>query len=137
LYSESYNIEFVDDSMENRFIKNGLVDFAIGVVSYVTVDAIITQIKKLQKEGKLNRKDGEKMMHDVVKKYQTIGNKYTKDVQSRFGNLMKASIKTSPFATKEDIENLNAKIDELSMLSKKTKIKRVSKKLSRKSTARR
>ncbi len=118
--------------MVDKSVKQGIVEFGIGVVSYVAVDAIANAIKNLEKEGKLNRKEGEKMMRDAVNKYQAKSSEYAKDIQSRVDELMKAGIKSAPFATKQDIENLNAKIERLSKLSKKTNVKRVAKKGSKK-----
>lgn len=117
--------------MGNKSIEKGLVEFGMGVVSYLVLDTIAGEVKRLEKEGKLNKQEGEKMMRDAISKYQTTKSKYEKNIQSHVDNLVKAS----PFATKEDIASLNAKIDRLSMLSKKvkrTKVKSSSKRSSRK-----
>ncbi len=105
--------------MEQKSIRDGLVEFGIGIVSYVAADAIVTAVKKLEKEGKLNRKEGERLMHDVVQKYQTAGRKYGKDLQSHIDSVMEESIKASPFATKKDIEDINRKLDRIADFSKR------------------
>jgi len=95
--------------------KNGLVEFGLGIVSYVVSDAMVNWIKKLEKDGKLTKKDGEKIMQDLVKKYNSTSNKFGKEIKSQLGDLVKAS----PIATKKDLADLNAKIEELRALSKK------------------
>jgi len=109
--------------MEKKSMKDGLVEFGIGIVSYVAADAIVTAVKKLEKEGKLNRKEGEKLVHDVVQKYQTAGRKYGKDLQSHIDSVMEESIKASPFATKKDIDDINRKLDRIADLSNKSAAK--------------
>lgn len=110
--------------MKQKSIKDGLVEFGIGIVSYVAADAIVTAVKKLEKEGKLNRKEGEKLMHDVIQKYQTAGSKYGKDLQAHIDSVMEESIRASPFATKKDVEDINRKLDRVVALSKKASEKR-------------
>ncbi len=107
--------------MDQKSIKKGIVDFGVGVVSYVAVEAIINSVKKLEKEGKLNKKEGEKLMHNAVKAYEKTSSKYAKELQMQVDSLMKASMKASPFATKKEIADLNAKLDRL--LSKSMKAK--------------
>ncbi len=114
--------------MKQKSIKDGLVEFGIGIVSYVAADAIVTAVKKLEKEGKLNRKEGEKLMHDVVQKYQTAGRKYGKDLQSHIDSVMEESVKASPFATKKDVEDINRKLDRLVELSNRSAAKAPGKK---------
>jgi len=125
--------------MEQKSIRDGLVEFGLGIVSYVAADAIVTAVKKLEKEGKLNRKEGEKLMHDVVQKYQTASSQYGKDLQSHIDSVMKESIKSSPFATKKDMEAVNAKMDRLLALfnkptAKESRARIARKKLERKIT---
>lgn len=105
--------------MDDKSVKKGLVELGVSVVSYVVVDAVSKAVKNMEREGKLSKKEGERMVREVVNKYQTKSSQYAKEAQSKVDDLMKASVKASPFATKEDIENLNAKIDRLSALSKK------------------
>jgi polyhydroxyalkanoate synthesis regulator phasin len=103
--------------------KNGLVEFGLGIVSFVVSDAMVNWIKKLEKEGKLTKKDGEKMMQDLIKKYNSTSSKFEKEVRSQVDDLIKAS----PIATKKDLDDINAKIEELRVLSKKANV-RVTKK---------
>ncbi len=118
--------------MEQKSIRDGLVEFGVGVVSYVAADAIITAVKRLEKEGKLNRKEGERLVHDVVQKYQKASTEYGKNLQSHIDTVMKESVKSSPFATKKDMESMNAKLDKLMAVANKANAKKASAKRARK-----
>lgn len=74
-------------------------------------------VKQLEKEGKLSRRDGRKLMRDAVKKYESTSQRYAQNVSSKVDELVKERIKASPFATKEDLKNLTARVDKLSRLS--------------------
>ncbi len=110
--------------MEQKSMKNGFVEFGMGVVSYVAADAIVTAVKKLEKEGKLNRKEGERFMKEVVEKYQTASRNYGKTMQSQIDSMMDEQIKSSPFATKKQVQDLNARLDRLAASSKKAPAKK-------------
>lgn len=110
----------------DKNVKKGL-EFGIGMTS-ITLEALTNALNKLEKEGKLNKKDGEKMAREVISKYQAAGRKYAAEVHSQMSRAMKAN----PIATKEDmkdlnarlnkqIKDLNAKIDRMSSSSKKSR----------------
>ncbi len=90
-------------------MKKDLVEVGIGVASVVIAEVLGTTIYKMQKDGKLNKKEGEKMMRDTIAKVRATGTRYAKQANSQMSNLAKAS----PFATKREMAQLNAKIDKL------------------------
>lgn len=97
----------------DKNVKKGL-EFGAGLV-YLTVGALAAGADKLAKEGKISRKDSEKLVKDVLKQYQAQGNRYAKQMQSQAAVFMKKN----PIATKKDIAELNAKIAQLNKLVKK------------------
>jgi polyhydroxyalkanoate synthesis regulator phasin len=99
----------------NQDIKKGLVDLGIGVASYVIIESLTNTVHKMEKEGKLNKKEGERMVREAVSKYEAGSAKYTKVAMEQLDNLIKAS----PFATKKDIEELHARLDRLNKSSQK------------------
>jgi polyhydroxyalkanoate synthesis regulator phasin len=94
-------------------VKKSL-EFGLGV-GYITVEALNDAMDRLAKEGKISRKEGEKMVREVMSKYHVKGAAYSKEMQANLDRIMKAA----PFATKKDIANLNAKIDQMSRAMKK------------------
>ncbi len=86
------------------------MDFGIGVASYVIMESLGNTIHKMEKEGKLNKKEGRKMMQDAVKKYGIASTKYANAAQIQIDKIVDAS----PFATKKDVENLTVRVNRLS-----------------------
>ncbi len=106
--------------MAKQSSNKGLVELGIGVVSIIAADAILNTVKKLQKEGKLNKKEADKMIKDVTQKYKVASGKAASELQTQVNNLLKVSADASPFASKSDIKQLNAKIARLNaQLAKK------------------
>lgn len=100
----------------DEIIKKGL-EFGLGV-TYITVEALNEAMTTLEKEGKISRKEGQKMVQQMARKYQAKGTKYARDVQTQMDRLIKAS----PFATKKDIAELTEKINEISkIITRKSK----------------
>lgn len=97
----------------DKFVKQGL-EFGAGM-TYMTMDALNKALKKLEKEGKINRRDSEKLVRDTVRGYQAMGSKYARQMESQVGQF----IKKNPWATKKDIENLQAQIKRIDKLIKK------------------
>lgn len=93
----------------DKHIKTGL-EFGVGL-TYLTIGALTQVAKKLEKEGKINRKDSEKLVKDFLKQYQSEGGKYAKQAE--------AYMKKNPFATKKDIAEINARINQINKLIKK------------------
>ena len=103
--------------------KKGLVELGIGIVSLVAADAISNAMTKLEKEGKLNKKEAEKAMKEAVSKYKKLSGKYTDKLQSQIDDFIRESVKASnPFVSKKDFEELRAKMEKLDKdLRKKSK----------------
>lgn len=88
----------------DKIVRKGL-EFGLGV-GYITVEALEEAMDRLAREGKISKKDGEKMVRELVSKYEITGSKYSREVQARLDRF----VKQAPFATKKDIADLNAKI---------------------------
>jgi polyhydroxyalkanoate synthesis regulator phasin len=97
----------------DELMKKGL-ELGLGITA-ITVGALTEAMNKLEKEGKISRKEGERMVRDVVDKYHAKNKKYMDDMQKQLEGLMKSM----PFATKKDIENINARIERMFKQSKK------------------
>ncbi|MGA3020883.1 MAG: hypothetical protein ABSD68_02960 [Candidatus Micrarchaeales archaeon] len=97
----------------DQLVKKGL-ELGLGITA-ITVGALTEAMNKLEKEGKISRKEGERMVHDIVNKYHANNKKYMTDMQKQLDGLMKAM----PFATKKDIDSINAKIERIFKQTKK------------------
>jgi|SRR5271157_5336716 len=97
----------------DKIVKKSL-EFGVGV-GYITVEALEDAMDRLAKGGKISKTDGEKMVRELVSKYEIAGSKYSKDVQARLDKF----VKQAPFATKKDIADLNAKINRMGKTAKK------------------
>ncbi len=89
----------------DKFVKKGL-EFGAGMTA-ITLEAITNAVNKLEKDGKIDKKEGEKMVQDVISKYKAASKKYAADVQSQIDQSMKGN----PIVTKKDIKNINARLD--------------------------
>jgi polyhydroxyalkanoate synthesis regulator phasin len=99
----------------DKIVKKSL-EFGLGV-GYITVEALEQAMDRLAKEGKISKKDGEKMVRELASKYEIAGKKYSREVQARLDRF----VNQAPFATKKDIADLNAKINRMGKASKKRK----------------
>jgi polyhydroxyalkanoate synthesis regulator phasin len=90
---------------------------AIGLgVAAITMSALNDVMTELEKEGKVSRKDGEKMVRELAKKYKKQGVKYADKAQKQFGALMKKY----PVVTQKDIDDIYAEIEKINKhISKK------------------
>ena len=104
------------DKDMDKFVKKGM-EFGVGV-AYMAVKAMNGALDKLEKEGKINKKDSERLVKETVKKYEAQGEKYAKSAKKEMDSLAKSA----PFVTKREMKELNAKIDSISKrLSKRKK----------------
>jgi polyhydroxyalkanoate synthesis regulator phasin len=94
----------------DKLMQKGM-EFGVGV-AYMAVKAMNGALDKLEKEGKINRKDSERLVKETVKKYEAQGDRYAKSVKSQMDGLMKSA----PFVTKKEMKELNARIDSISKL---------------------
>lgn len=101
--------------------KKELEELGIGVASVAIVGVLAATIRKMQKEGKLNKKEGERMLHQAIAGIRSVSTKYAKVANADMDRVVKAGTKASPFATKKEIAQLNAKIDKLTKLQKAKK----------------
>lgn len=106
----------------DKMVKKGL-EIGLGVTA-ITVAALMEVMNSLEKQGKINRKEGEKMVHEMAKKYGAQGAQYAAKMQGQLKDL----VKSAPFASKKDIEMINAKIDEIADQIAKTQKKPAAKK---------
>jgi polyhydroxyalkanoate synthesis regulator phasin len=98
----------------DKLTKRGL-EIGLGVAA-ITITALGEVMKDLEQQGKISRKDGEKMVRDMAKKYKVEGAKYAKRAQSQMNELMKSS----PIVTRKDLDEINAKIEKINkQLSRK------------------
>jgi polyhydroxyalkanoate synthesis regulator phasin len=97
----------------DKIVRRSL-EFGLGV-GYITVEALERAMDKLAKEGKISKKDGEKMVRDLASKYEIAGRKYSDEVQARLDRF----VNQAPFATKKDIADLNAKLDRIGKTARK------------------
>ena len=105
-----------DEKRMEQMVKKGM-EFGVGV-AYLTVEALHGALNKLEKEGKINKKDSERLVKETVKKYEAQGEKYAKSAKKEMDSLAKSA----PFVTKREMKELNAKIDSISKrLSKRKK----------------
>ncbi len=101
----------------DKFVKKGM-EFGVGV-AYMAVKAMNGALDKLEKEGKIDRKDSERLVRETVKKYEAQGDRYAKSVKSQMDSLTKSA---APFVTKKEMKELNDRIDSISkMLNKRKK----------------
>ena len=104
------------DKDMDKFVKKGM-EFGVGV-AYMAVKAMNGALDKLEKEGKIDRKDSERLVRETVKKYEAQGEKYAKNVKSQMDSLTKSA---APFVTKKEMKELNDRIDSISKLLSKRK----------------
>jgi polyhydroxyalkanoate synthesis regulator phasin len=91
-------------------LKKELLEIGVAVAAIIVIAEVANAAYKLEKKGKLNKKEAGKMVQDAVSKYQRAGTKYVKEAQVELDKLAKAS----PFVTKSYIRRLNLKVDQLS-----------------------
>jgi len=105
------------DKEMDKLVNMGM-KFGVGV-AYIAVKAMNGALDKLEKEGKINKKDSERLVRETVKKYESQGEKYAKTVKNQMDGLTKSA---APFVTKKEMKELNDRIDSISkMLSKRKK----------------
>lgn len=86
--------------------KMGL--FGIGIMS-LTYEKLDEFTSEAIKRGDMSREEGEKFVRDV----RSAREKKLKEIEDRIGKRVKETLERSGFATKNDIEELKRKIDEL------------------------
>ncbi len=96
----------------DNFVQNS-VKFGIGM-TYLTLDSVTKAMKKLEKQGKINKKESEKFVNDMVKEYKTKGALYAKEMQKQMKKQTGKLAKNAPLVSQKDIDALNAKAAELS-----------------------
>lgn len=96
----------MDETMEKNVKK--WLEFGLGIAA-ITGEALNEAMTKLEKEGKISRKEGKQMVDAMIKKYKSKQGKYESDARAQMASFMK----TLPFATKKDIEDLNRKISNI------------------------
>jgi polyhydroxyalkanoate synthesis regulator phasin len=111
----------MDKTMEKNMKK--WIEFGLGVAA-ITGEALNEAMTKLEKEGKISRKDGKRMVDAMISKYKSKQSKYESDARAQMASFMK----TLPFATKKDIADLNRKISSMSKSKGKSKSKKKSRK---------
>lgn len=97
----------------NRWVKKGL-ELGAGV-TYITAEAALDAIEKLEKQGRIDKDEGRRMINELFRKSGMKESKMKKEI----GKQISSMIKASPFATKKEMTRLNAKIDKLNSLLKK------------------
>lgn len=107
------------ESDVDKMVAKGM-DFGAGV-AYLAVGAMTDALHKLEKEGKIDKEVSEKLVQEATKKYEAEGKKYLKKVKGQMDQLMKSS----PFVTRKQMDELNAKIKSINkLLAKSTKNKK-------------
>ncbi len=103
----------------DKFVKIGL-ELGVGL-AFITVEALTNALDKLEKEGKLDKKDGDKMLKAVVAEYQAEGKKYADNLKSQIDALLKANplamkndMNEMDVRIKKDIKNLSARLNKIS-----------------------
>ena len=91
----------------DKMVMKGL-EIGLGVAS-MTANALNEAVKVMEKKGKLSHKDGEKIVRATIKSYQDQSIKYAKNVRSQMNSMMKKA----PFATKKEMDDLDAKINKV------------------------
>ncbi len=100
----------------DKLVRQG-IEFGFGVAS-ITVKALNKALDDLEKEGKLDKKDSEKLVLETVKKYEKECDKYVKDVKAQ---LDKAK-KSMPKLSKKELSEVNKRMNEINkMLNKRSK----------------
>src|SRR5271157_4600837 len=89
----------------DKMVKKGL-EFGLGIAS-ITANALNDAVKTMEKKGKLSHTEGERMVQATIKSYQVQSIKYAKDVRSQINSMLKKA----PFATRKEIDDLDAKMD--------------------------
>ncbi len=89
----------------DKMVKKS-IEFGVGVAS-ITASALADAVSKLEKKGKISPKEGERMVREAAKRYQAQSVKYAKEVRAQIDGM----VKSAPFATRREIEELSAKID--------------------------
>lgn len=97
----------------DKNLKNGI---KIGVgVAYLALDAMNNALEKLQKEGKISKKDSERLVQQMAKEYEAKGRKYAEQAQKQ----VDAMIKSNHLVTKKDLAKINAELVRLNKQIKK------------------
>lgn len=97
----------------DKNMKRGL-ELGVGV-TYLALDAVNETLNRLEKEGKINRKDSEKAVREVIKQYQSQSSKYAKEAQKQ----VDAIIKSNKIVTKKDLVRIDAEIKKLNKIVKR------------------
>ena len=96
-------------------LKKGLM-LGLGITA-MTKEAIEKTVKDLQEKGEINTKEGKKMIEDLLKKSK----KQSEEIKKQIEKQVKQVLKTMPVVTKNDLESLHKKIDQLIKKNKKKK----------------
>lgn len=101
--------------------KKSIIDLGVDIVSLVATDAMTNAVKTLEKEGKLNRKDAQKTLNSVAKRYKAASERYAKELQVQLDRLVKQSVKSNPFVTQKDLDELRNRMEKLDDSLRKSK----------------
>ena len=97
-----------DEKKMGKMVKKS-IEFGIGA-AYLTVEALHAALDTLEKDGKISKKDSERLVKETVKKYEVQGGKYAKKVRHEMDSIAKST----SFATKKEMDELNVKIESIS-----------------------
>jgi polyhydroxyalkanoate synthesis regulator phasin len=108
----------------DKLVKKG-IELGVGVTA-ITIAALAEAMVVLEKQGKISKKEGERMVHEMAKKYSAQGTKFAAQMHAQLNEIADAA---APYATKKDIDTINASIEKISKQLNKTKpVKPVAKK---------
>ena len=98
----------------DKNVKKGL-ELGAGI-TYMAIDAVTAALSKLERDGKISRKESQKAVKDLMAQYDELSKNYAKDVQSKIDEVVRANKK---LVTKKDIAYINAQMKKLNALLKK------------------
>ncbi len=93
----------------DKLVKKG-IELGVGVTA-ITIAALAEGMSVLEKQGKISQKEGERIVSEMSKKYGERGTKLAAQMHAQFNDIAKAA---EPYATKKDIETINASIARIS-----------------------
>ena len=93
----------------DKLVKKG-IELGVGLTA-ITIAALAEGMSVLEKQGKISQKEGERIVSEMSKKYGERGTKLAAQMHAQFNDIAKAA---EPYATKKDIETINASIARIS-----------------------